>query len=88
MTHTAFRVGCLLLPVGLLLSLCGCPTDTGGTTGTTESQYKVNFDASGGNYAVATDKKGNQYSSGPAQDPGGTTIDHRGQHPDARPARN
>jgi hypothetical protein len=71
MAHTAFRVGCLLVPLGLLVSLGGCPADTGGTT---ESQLKVNFDASGGNYAVAKDKEGNQYTFRARQEPDGTTT--------------
>jgi hypothetical protein len=57
-----------------LVSLGGCPTTT--TTGTTAGgeTLKVSFDAKGGNFAVATDSQGNQYTFKAREGDGGTTI--------------
>lgn len=75
------RVGlvCLILPVALCFSLGGCPlqqqgpTDTNEPVATEEAKLQVNFNPTGGNYAVATDKDGNQYSFR-AHESGGDTI--------------
>jgi hypothetical protein len=73
---------CFILPVALLVSLGGCPTgntDNGTTDGNQpaaneEAQLQVNFNPEGGNYAVATDKDGNQYSFRAHQEGGDTII--------------
>jgi len=79
---------CLILPVALLVNLGGCPwlqqqqqgptdanqpTDTNEPVTTDEAKLQVNFNPTGGNYAVATDKDGNQYSFR-AHESGGDTI--------------
>ncbi len=64
----------LLLAVGWC-TLGGCPTGgvtDGGTTGT--ETLKVNFDPTGGNWAVATDSQGNQYTFRAREESGGTTV--------------
>jgi hypothetical protein len=78
----------LILPVALLVNLGGCPwlqqqqqgptdanqpTDTNEPGTTDEAKLQVNFNPTGGNYAVATDKDGNQYSFR-AHESGGDTI--------------
>ena len=83
-------VACLIVPLALLGTLGGCPTldptdggttdggtTDGGTTdgGTTDTaRMRINFDATGGNYAVATDDQGNQYSFRAYEDADGDEI--------------
>lgn len=62
-----------ICPMVFLASLGGCPTGTNPDTDG-GSNLQVSFDAAGGNYAVATDKNGNQYSFRSRQDAGGNTI--------------
>lgn len=67
---------CTMMCGVLLASLGGCPITPGPTDGNepAESRLQVNFDAGGGNYCVAEDKDGNQYSFRVHEGAGGETI--------------
>ena len=70
------RMGLTLLLVVGWCSLGGCPpggvTDDGGTAG--GETLKVNFNPAGGNFAIATDSQGNQYTFKAREDGGDTAV--------------
>jgi hypothetical protein len=77
MNSKAGLVG-LVLGAGLFLSFGGCPRPQnqgsgGDNTPAEEATVQINFNPDGGNFAVATDTDGNQYSFR-AHESGGATI--------------
>lgn len=67
--------GALLAAVALTVTVgCSQPTTPGGGGGGGEETLKVSFDAEGGNYAVAEDDEGNQYTFRAREEADGTVT--------------